>query len=59
MGDNADSHQLFTIITAIHHQGVCEALDDRTLGFPETLAGITTSRVGDVHRRADLDVVAA
>ena len=58
MGDYADSHELFTVVAAIHHQGVCEALNDGALGFSETLAGIAAGGVGDVDGRADLDVIA-
>jgi len=57
VGDDANSHELFTVVAAIHHQRVCEALDDGALGFSETLASIATGRVGDIDGRADLNVV--
>ena len=59
MSDDADSHELFTVVAAIHHERVCEAFDDRALSFSESLAGIATGRMGDVDGRADLYVVAA
>jgi len=58
VGDNADSHELLSVVTAVHHQGVGETLDDRALCLPEALCGITASGVGDVDWGADLDVVA-
>ena len=43
MGDNADSHELFAVVAAIHHEGVRKALDNRAIGFTKALNGITTS----------------
>ena len=58
MGDNANSHELLAVVATIHHEGICEALDDRAVGLTEALDGITTSGVRDVDWRAYLDVVA-
>ena len=57
MGDDADGHELFTVVATVHHQRICEALDDGTLGFSEALGGITACGVGDVDGGTDLDVV--
>lgn len=58
MGDNADSHGLLSVVAAVHHDRVGQALDDGALGLAETLGGIATGGVGGVDRLADLDVVA-
>lgn len=58
MGDDTDSHELFTVVATIHHEGVGETLDDGALGLSESLDGISASRVRDVHGCADLDVIA-
>ncbi len=58
VGDDTDSHKLLAVVAAVHHEGVCEALDDGALGFSETLDGVATGGVGDVDWGADLDVVA-
>lgn len=54
---DADGHQLFTVVAAIHHEGVCEALDYRALGFSEALYSEAAGRVGDVDWVAGLDVI--
>jgi len=58
VGDDAHSHELLSVIAAVHHERVCQSLDDRALRLAESLDGIAAGRVGDVDRRADLDVVA-
>lgn len=58
VGDNADSHNLLTAVTAVHHKRVGETLNDGALSLAETLGGIATGSVGGVDRSADLDVVA-
>lgn len=57
MGDDTDSHELFTVVAAVHHERVGEALDDRALGLSESLDGISASRVRDVDGGSDLDVI--
>lgn len=59
VSDNADSHELLSVVAAVHHQGVGEALDDWALCLSESLLGISTGGVGDVDWGADLDVIAA
>jgi hypothetical protein len=59
VGDNADSHELLSVVAAVHHQGVGETLDDWALSLAESLLGVSASRVGEVDWGADLDVVAA
>ena len=58
VGNNADSHELFSVVTTVHHQGVGETLDDGTLSLSESLLGVSTGGVGDVDWGADLDVIA-
>jgi hypothetical protein len=58
VGDYPDGHELLAIVAAVHHEGVGETLDDRALGFAETLDGISTSGVRDVNWGTDLNVVA-
>jgi hypothetical protein len=58
MSNDSDRHQLLAIVAAVHHQRVGEALDNRTLCFPETLDCESAGRVGYIDRLADLDVVA-
>jgi hypothetical protein len=58
VGNDADSHGLLSVVAAVHHDRVGEALDDGALGLAETLGGIATGGVGGVDRLADLDVVA-
>jgi len=55
--DDTDSHELLSVVAAIHHQGVGEALDNGALGLAETLDGIAASGVGEVGVLVDLDVV--
>jgi hypothetical protein len=59
VGNNADSHELLSVVTAVHHQRVGETLDDRALRLSESLLGISTGGVGDVDRSTDLNVIAA
>lgn len=55
--DNADSHELLAVVTAVHHHGVGEPLNNGALGLAETLDGKATSGVGQVDGGANLDVV--
>ena len=43
VGNNADSHELLAVVTAVHHQRIGETFNDRTLGFAETFGGISAS----------------
>ena len=40
--NDPDSHELFAVVAAVHHEGVGEAFNDRALCFTETLDGIAT-----------------
>ena len=53
----SDSHELLAVITAIHHEGVGETLDDWAVGLAEALDSITPGRVRDVDGGPYLDVV--
>jgi hypothetical protein len=57
VSDNSDSHELLSVVAAVHHQGVGETLNDGALGLAESLLGISTGGVGDVDGSADLNVV--
>lgn len=59
VGNDADSHKLLSVVTAVHHQRVSETLDDGALRLSESLLGVSTGGVGDVDGSADLDVIAA
>lgn len=58
VGNDADSHELLSVVAAVHHEGVGQALDDGALSLAETLGSIAASGVRKVDRGADLDVVA-
>lgn len=57
MGDDSDGHQLLSVVSAVHHQRVGQALNNRTLGLAESLRGISAGGVGDVHGLSYLDVI--
>jgi hypothetical protein len=40
--DNPDGHEFFTVVAAVHHQGVDQSLNDGALGLAETFGSITT-----------------
>ena len=56
--DNADSHELLSVVATVHHQGVRQSLDDWALCLAEALNSVAAGGVGDVDRRADLNVIA-
>jgi hypothetical protein len=56
--NNADRHELLSVVATVHHEGVGETLDDWALCLSESLLGISAGSVGDVDWGADLDVVA-
>lgn len=58
VSDDADSHELLSVVAAVHHQGVGETLNDWALGLSESLDSISSGGVGDVDGLADLDVIA-
>ena len=58
MGDDADSHELFAVVAAVHHEGVGQTLYDRALSFAESLDGVAACGVRDVDWGADLYVIA-
>lgn len=59
MSNDADSHQLLSVVAAVHHQGVGKTLNDRALGLAEALGGISTSGVREVNGLSDLNVITA
>jgi hypothetical protein len=56
--DNSDSHELLSVVATVHHQGVGETLNDWALCLAESLLCVSASRVRNVDRRSDLDVIA-
>lgn len=58
VGDDADGHQLLSVVAAVHHERVGETLDDGALCLPESLLGVSAGGVGDVDGGTDLDVIA-
>jgi len=57
VGNYPNSHELLSVVATIHHQGIGEALNDGAVRLSEPLDSIATSRVGDVDRVPDLDVI--
>ena len=57
MGHNSDSHELLSVVTAIHHQGVGETLNDGAVCLSKSLLRISAGGVGGVDWGADLDVI--
>jgi len=47
---DSDGHQLLAVVAAVHHQGICESLNDRALCLAEAFGGVPASRVGQVSR---------
>lgn len=58
VSDNADSHELLSVVAAVHHERVGETLNDGALRLAETLLGVAAGGVRHVDGLADLDVVA-
>lgn len=48
---DSHGHELLSVVTAVHHEGVHQPLDDGALCFTETLCGIPPGAVGKVLRR--------
>jgi hypothetical protein len=57
VGNNADSHELLSVVATVHHERVGQTLNDRAVGLAESLGGISAGGVGDVDRVAQRDVV--
>lgn len=45
MGDDSDSHELLAVVAAVHHEGICEALNDWALCLSEAFDGIAAGGV--------------
>ena len=58
VSNDADSHELLSVVAAVHHKGVGETLNDGAIGLAEAFDGIASGRVRDVDGGADLNVVA-
>lgn len=46
--DDAHGHQLLAVVASVHHHRVGQTFHNGTLGLPETLGGVTSSRVRQV-----------
>lgn len=58
--DNPNSHELLPVVSSVHHQRVCEPLNDWALGLSESLHRVPPSSVGHisgVFRLWDADVI--
>lgn len=58
--DNSHSHQLLTIVSPVHHERVCEPLNNWALSLSEPLHRVSSSSVRDkssVFRRLNTNVV--
>lgn len=44
--NNSDGHDLLTVVSAVHHKGVNESLDNGHSGLGELLLGVSTGGVG-------------
>ncbi len=58
MTDHPHRQRFLAVVAPVHHEAVDQTLDDGALALAESLDGISTSRVRDVDRGANLDVVA-
>ena len=56
--NNTDSHELLSVVTTVHHQGVGKTLDNWALRLSESLLCVSAGGMGDVDGCADLDVIA-
>lgn len=57
VGNNSDSHELLSVVAAVHHERVGQSLDDGAVGLAESLGGISASGVGDVDGVSQGNVV--
>lgn len=57
VSDDADSHELLAIVTAVEHERVNQPLNNGHLSLTELLRGVTAGRVWRVHSVAERDVV--
>lgn len=58
VSNDSDSHKLFAVVAAIHHQGIRQSFDDGALCFPKSFDSVPAGGVRDVDGGADLNVVA-
>lgn len=57
VGNNSDSHELLSVVAAVHHERVGQSLNDGAVGLSESLGGISASSVGDVDGVSQGNVV--
>jgi len=57
VGDDAESKLFLSVVAALHHQRVDDALDNGHLGFAELVLRITPGGVREVDWAADLNIV--
>ena len=56
--NNADCHEFLAVVTAVHHERICQSFYDWALCFAEAFCGVSAGGVWDVGWSADVDVVA-
>ena len=57
VGNNADSHELLSVVATVHHERVGQTLNDGAVGLAESLDSISAGGVRDVDGVAQGDVV--
>ena len=57
MGDDSNSHELLSVVSAVHHERVGQSLNDGAVGLSESLGGISASGVGDIDGVSQGNVV--
>jgi hypothetical protein len=57
VSNDPDSHELLSVVSAVHHERVRQSLDDGAVGLSESLDGISASRVGNVDGVSERDVI--
>lgn len=57
VSNDSDSHELLSVVAAVHHEGVGQSLDDGAVGLSESLGGISASSVGDIDGVSQGNVV--
>lgn len=59
VSNDANRHQLLSVVAAVHHQGVGKSLNDWALSLAEALCGISAGGVREIHGLSDLNIITA
>lgn len=57
VSNDSDSHELLSVVAAVHHERVGQSLDDGAVGLAESLGGISASGMGDIDGVSERNVV--